>query len=515
MGLEAMSPTSGGRRELITVASVAVHVVLSLIAPEPLATAAALAVPRQRNVDPLRAALATSAQPKGRRLLDLIAASPMAKSLVHSFIAATDRKERAAAKAQILAPFTRQYSLRIFNECFEADGIRVTRHEWGTARWHEAVWRAGQTPPLTTTPKWRLAGHDAMIEAIDFLTNDQSLQQVAYGTRRIRKDDDSWVELPKVEFKKIPEELWKTFKKEHENAKHVSRSQFLELADMVANTTQKNYGALDSYGEQNGRQTAMDLRECCSKDFVEALRLFTCTPAEHAEVLVRIKAFSESITRSEQFIKSELSHHVPSCMGDLPDLVPAEADTEAANDDLPDLVPNCPEHCTACAFGAPSSDADPSRAAQCTEQHSHRCTECSQVHALTPSLEVLMQSARALIDSTEQAARAVGADADGDTCMPCVDDTNAAAPQPTSEQIATARAQLDSIELYMKRGLARFSAFFAHERRAVHEAQVQDMLLRDLKGNECICVADWSVRTRMPSPRGPPLALLSVLLLPL
>lgn len=194
--LSGMSTTSGGRRELLAVASMAVHAVLSLLAPEPLATAAALAAPRQRNVDadPLRAALITSAQPKGRRLLELIAASPLAQSLLESWQAATARKERAATKAQILAPFTRQYSLRLFNECFQVqlEGVVATRHDWSTARWHEATWRAGQTPPTTTTPKWRLAGHVNFIKALDFLTDGENLQHVAYDTRRIRTDDGTW-----------------------------------------------------------------------------------------------------------------------------------------------------------------------------------------------------------------------------------------------------------------------------------------------------------------------------------
>ena len=76
----AMSPTSGTRRELVTAASAAVHAVLSMLAPDPLDTAAALAIPRQRSKasDPLRLALVTSAQPTGRVLDQLIAASPVA-----------------------------------------------------------------------------------------------------------------------------------------------------------------------------------------------------------------------------------------------------------------------------------------------------------------------------------------------------------------------------------------------------------------------------------------------------
>ena len=119
-----MSATSGGRRNLMQAGSVAVYQ-LDALAPDPLATAAALsATPKRSRPDSsagagLRSALATSTPPRGRRLLDLIAQSPMAKSLVYSYICAEQRKEPVRVLAQILSPLTAGYSLRIFNECFE------------------------------------------------------------------------------------------------------------------------------------------------------------------------------------------------------------------------------------------------------------------------------------------------------------------------------------------------------------------------------------------------------------
>ena len=67
----------------------------------------------------LRSVLSTSTPPRGRRLLDLIAQSPMAKSLVYSYICAEQRKDQVRVLAQILSPLTAGYSLRIFDECFE------------------------------------------------------------------------------------------------------------------------------------------------------------------------------------------------------------------------------------------------------------------------------------------------------------------------------------------------------------------------------------------------------------
>ena len=90
-----MAKGSGTRRELLVAASAVVHAVLAVLAPDPLGTAAALAVPRQRRVDadPMRKASVSSAQPKGRVLDMLIAASPMAQSLISSYLTTVQRKE--------------------------------------------------------------------------------------------------------------------------------------------------------------------------------------------------------------------------------------------------------------------------------------------------------------------------------------------------------------------------------------------------------------------------------------
>jgi len=50
------------------------------------------------------------------------------------------------------------------------------------------------------------------------------------------------------------------------------------------------------------------------------------------------------------------------------------------------------------------------------------------------------------------------------------------------------------LSIAIQRALVRFKAFHAHERRAAHEAKIMEMLLRDLKVDGCIIVADWKVR---------------------
>ena len=268
-----MSPRSGGRRQLLQAASVLVYHVLSLLAPDPLLTAAALAEqPRRASTmpDPLRVALSEPKVPKGRALLELIAEHPIVLSLVHSYICAEQRKEKMSAKAQILAPLTAGYSLRLFNECFafqlaEAKLGPLTRYSWQYAKWHAAIWLSGQTPAISSTKKWHLKGagdlgtlpHAKIVAAVEFLL--QFMQHTAYGTHRV-KTSDGWIEFSKTQRTQCIEALWKLFEEGTDAHLRLGRSHFRELAEMVAGETQKSYGALDSFAEQNGREQAKRLR---------------------------------------------------------------------------------------------------------------------------------------------------------------------------------------------------------------------------------------------------------------
>ena len=59
-----------------------------------------------------------------------------------------------------------------------------------------------------------------------------------------------------TEFKQVPELLWKAFDAKCSKAKHVSRSTFLELAELVATKVQKSYGALDTSRRTGAKSSA-------------------------------------------------------------------------------------------------------------------------------------------------------------------------------------------------------------------------------------------------------------------
>ena len=398
LGYQEMSVTSGGRRELLTAASVAVHAVLSLLAPDACGTAAALAQPRQRSAaaDPLRRAIATSATPTGMAFDRLVAKSKMSTALLDSYIAAEKRGEKVKVLAQILSPFTAQYSLRIFNECFEyqlGDAAPLSRYKWRYARWHAHVWLAAQTPPITFTPKHRLKGHEGLLDAIEFLTSGHHLQHVAFGVRNVKLSNGSMLTFPKTEHTQCAEALWKLFQEEKGDERHVERSTFLEIAKLVAGTEQKSYGALDTYAEHNGRVPAQELRALCNelvnlvmklgqRDFRAGLDE-VAGDAYHdraAKTVSHAQFLSEKVGRIEAFIKSELPMHVPSC---------------DAADPEPD-VPTCPEHCRACAFGTESND--PSRVQSCGREHTMRCRECAEAHSLRADFELCLKSAKAVLE---------------------------------------------------------------------------------------------------------------------
>ena len=492
-----MAPGSGPRAELLVVASAAVHAVLSLIAPDPLGTAAAIAVPRQRRVDadPLRKALVTAAQPKGRQLDKLIAGSPLAQSLIKSYRATVQRKEPMAVRAQILAPLTAQYSLRVFNECFELSlgpaAWPAKRHVWRLSRWHEAVWLAGQTPAASATPTWRLKGHEAILEAINWLTCGENLQLVAHGVRRVRNSAGDWIDLPATERIKCTEELWREFEACYgKDAKHVQRSKFIELAKLVAGTEQKSYGALDSYAEHNGRLPARDMRELSDEISTVARSLMDDSlhlPSGSrqrtmvANIVVHAAALKTKVTRVETFIKHDLPRHVPSC-NDIKDeeLACSECDDDdaapAPRRDNERTCPTCPEHCAQCAFGGAD---DPSRCKPCDIKHSMRCEGCAEVHSLRPDFDLLLRAMDAALDAVETAVSGL---------------TEEGAELSLARQsLQQKRESLVEVQLLIQRALVKFAAFHAHERRAAHERGVKQMLLERLSDDGFIMVADWKV----------------------
>ena len=314
------------RRKLLSAASALTHTVLSMLAPGPLATAAYLARPMTGTAapDPLRVALATAgfAELPRKQQRQVLASSGMAQDLIYSLKSAQALKAPTGVIAQILSPFPASFSLSSFNSCFN---MSITRHTWRYARWHASVhlaaqarparaWQyesstrccsrmpllsAAQTPIQSKTERWRLKGggadgtlpHEAITRALDFLTSPDNLQHTAFDSRRVKKSNGQWVELPDTQRKACAEALWKAYAATHEvgegedkededadppelldeddddgswqrpsgavleqgaRGRRLSRSYFLHLANLVAGSTQQAYGALDTFSEHNG-----------------------------------------------------------------------------------------------------------------------------------------------------------------------------------------------------------------------------------------------------------------------
>ena len=93
------------RRRLLSAAAALVHTVLLQLAPEPLQTAEQL-TREMRGVatpDPLRLTLskARTDKPPRRRLLQLLSQSGLAQTLIESYVAAVERKEKMAVRSVV------------------------------------------------------------------------------------------------------------------------------------------------------------------------------------------------------------------------------------------------------------------------------------------------------------------------------------------------------------------------------------------------------------------------------
>ena len=550
------------KRRLLASAAALIHAVLLQLAPDPLLTAQRVVERRVSNAahpDPLRLRLSevAVAPPKGKRLLELIASSAMAQSLIQSYNAAVARKAKMAEKAQILSPLTATYSLRMFNECFN---LNLNRYSWRYARWHAHIWLAAQTPMASQTQRWRLKGsgefgtlpHALISDALDYLTSASNLQHVAFGVRRV-STGSGWVEFSSTQRTECAEALWRAYVQSRTStvepppeqqqqqspppppppspppppppppqsrSTHLSRSHFLELANMVAGSTQRSYGALDTFAEQNGRQQFQALRGHCEevRTLVGQLLQASLLPpgsqskrdraAASAAVVSHADQLAAKLDIVERHIKRGLAKHVPSC-GDAEPLI-----TEAT----------CPEHCRACAFGTASGDR--SRSAPCTRKHTRRCVECATAHSLEPDFQLLMKRAATLLEAFEADAlggaggddggggngggaggggggAAGGGDGGGDAAGSAAASTSGAGSSDSaggagaadaggsSSREREARVSFKELRLAIARALQRVKAYHTHERRAAHEAEVLEKLLRDLDDTGCILIADW------------------------
>jgi hypothetical protein len=204
-------------------------------------------------------------------------------------------------------------------------------------------------------------------------------------------------------------------------------------------------------------------------------------------VIKHAAELKKKVSDVEWFIKRNLATHMPSCMD-------AEPDDDTAT---------CPEHCRACAFG--TADGDGSRPAACTREHTLRCVECATAHSLPFDFGVLLESARNMLVRAEAAAdaaataRQVGGGAG--TVAAAANAAAAAAAQQDEvertdwqQQVEEKKATFEELQKLIQRALLKIRAFHAHERRAAHEAKVLEMLLRELKEDGCIVIADWKAR---------------------
>ena len=324
---------SDTRGRLLNAAAVVVHAALEQLSPAPLQTAEELTreVRGVASPDPLRLALskARTDKPPRRRLLQLLAQSGMAQSLIVSYMAAVARKEKMAvrsgctyyayygctcygctyygctyygytyygytyygctyyARAQILSPFVASYSLRHFNENFN---LGLTPYQWRFARWHASIFLAAQTPIASATLRWRYKGagadgtlpHTAIIGAAEFIA--EYLISTAEGLHRVKLSSGRYQDFPAAQLQQCAEAVWRLYRDarggdgaEREGgsesvlerstatgARRVSRSHFLKLVELASQGVQKSYSALDTFSERHGRKQAENIRGYCEE----------------------------------------------------------------------------------------------------------------------------------------------------------------------------------------------------------------------------------------------------------
>ena len=409
--------------------------------------------------------------------------------------------------------------------------------------------------------RWRLKGgggvgvlpHRAITDSFEFIMGECYVQKVAFGTRRLRLDgtDERWDEVPANERTICAEQIYKQYLKwwssgaavaveetgdaeDGEDApvivesasgrRRLSRSHFFKLVNLVTSTTQKAYGALDTFSEVNGRQQIERLRGNIEEieEMVQLLLQPELLPAEAQEVAAATAAgaalsvatgkLRKLLDNVETHVKRAYSQHMPSCADPEP---PAETAT-------------CAEHCRACAFGWNSSGGDGSRPAGCTRKHTLRCPECAAVHSLQPNFDAVLELLANMVNCAEGATDAAaaptatesgaatggggagagggdgagvgggGAAGGGAAGGDAAGGGAAAAGSTEQKKARETRFKFSELRISIARSLQKVGAFAAHERRAAHEAKVFDQLLQWLLAlpnrDGVVIIADWKMK---------------------
>ena len=258
-------------------------------------------------------------------------------------------------------------------------GIGLSEREYRAVRLHACAFGAAASAEEDVHKPQRL-DRRRLKDAIAFLYQSDNMQQVAYGSRDISFPDGTTQPVPDTLRVKCRETLFEQYARERQasNGKcwcgekgkegsycydGLSRTKFLEAADLAAKGDLKQLGALDGVAEFSGRVQFSRLRDIVKE--VTQLCPATCG-AMRQPLMARID-------RVEVFIKRDLAAHLHANGAD-----------------------QCVEHCSQHAHADPKSQND-AQPTVCSVAHPLRCAECAELGALIEDVQVLLRAAEAAL----------------------------------------------------------------------------------------------------------------------
>ena len=268
-------------------------------------------------------------------------------------------------------------------------GVKLSAREYRAVRLHACAFGAAATAEDDHHKPQRL-DQRRLKEAVEFLFRSDNMQQVAYGSKDITFPDGTTQSVPDTLRVKCRETLYQQYARERQAARGkcwcgekgkpgsfcydgLSRTKFLEAADLAAKGDLKQLGALDGVAEFSGRVQFARLRELVQ----EVAQLCPAACGAMRQPLL------ERLDRVEIFIKRDLAAHLHA-----------------------DGADQCAEHCPQHAHGDPKSQ-DGARPAVCDAAHPQRCAECAELGALVEDVQVLLRTAETALTAQLQPVPAV------------------------------------------------------------------------------------------------------------
>lgn len=310
------------------------------------------------DVDELLCLYTKSRQTHGQSASTILhVSSLLANPGVQKIISSYNNATTSADRKQVLSVLTSLFTYSDLQSVQELSGP-ISRRAFSEANHHANAWGAACSAPCVAHVSVRIPT-STLTDVMKHILNPTFIQQVAFGSRDITLSDHSTLKVPKLQRVQLRERMWDLYEAENTdsegNFSGVSRSVYLQAANIATASDQKSLAALDNNAVRFGRDNFRRMRDLVG-------HLATWNPLKMTPAIQQL--LRSEVDAVETFYKYDFEQHL--CLDTL-----------------------CASHCLTHAFGGLGPKFSNTCPASCG-QHSLRCKQCDRLQVLLKNFEAIL-----------------------------------------------------------------------------------------------------------------------------